>query len=114
MDDVVRDIETEKREEKLEEINGLNEYLKFTMEVEVSGELPVLDLKLMNNAGKLTSTWYSKPTDTGLVMNYHALAPRRYKKSVVAGFIYRIHRCCSYWKLFHESLEKAKAVLECN
>ena len=79
MDDVVRDIETEKREEKLEEINGLNEYLKFTMEVEVSGELPVLDLKLMNNAGKLTSTWYSKPTDTGLVMNYHALAPRRYK-----------------------------------
>ena len=51
MDDVVRDIETEKREEKLEEINGLNEYLKFTMEVEVSGELPVLDLKLMNNAG---------------------------------------------------------------
>ena len=114
MDDVVRDIETEKREEKLEEINGLNEYLKFTMEVEVSGELPVLDLKLMNNAGKLTSTWYSKPTDTGLVMNYHALAPRRYKKSVVAGFIYRIHRCCSNWKLFHESLEKAKAVLERN
>ena len=47
-------------------------------------------------------------------MNYHALAPRRYKKSVVAGFIYRIHRCCSNWKLFHESLEKAKAVLERN
>ena len=95
MDDVVRDIETEKREEKLEEINGLNENLKFTMEVEINGELPVLDLKLMNNTGKLTFTWYSKPTDTGLVMNYHALAPRRYKKSVVAGFIYRIHRCCS-------------------
>ena len=44
----------------------------------------------------------------------HALAPRRYKRSVVAGFVYRIHRCCSNWKTFHESLEKAKAILKRN
>ena len=51
---------------------------------------------------------------TGLVMNYHALSPRKYKRSVVAGFVYRIHRACSSWKDFHLSLEKAKIVLERN
>ena len=114
MDDVIRDIESRKKNAKLTEINNLNEHLKFTMETELNGKLPVLDLTLINDDGVLSSTWYSKPSDTGLVMNYHALAPRRYKKSVVAGFVYRIHRCCSNWKLFHESLEKAKAILERN
>lgn len=58
------------------------------MEPEVIDELTMLDLKLMYKAGKLTSTQYSKPSDTCLTMNYCALAPRRYKKSVAAGFIY--------------------------
>ena len=40
--------------------------------------------------------------------------PPSYKRSVVSGFIYRIHRACSSWNLFHESLEKAKRILECN
>ena len=49
-----------------------------------------------------------------LKMNYHALAPKRYKRSVVAGFVHRIFRACSTWNLFHESLEKAKRILERN
>ena len=44
-------------------------------------------------------------------MNYHALAPKRYERSVVAGFVHRIY---SSWALFHESLEKAKKILERN
>ena len=86
MDDVVRDIKTQQAEEKLAEINDLNPALKFTAEREQreaeegKSSLMVLDLKIINNAGNLTSTWYSKPTDTGLILNYHALAPRRYNK----------------------------------
>ena len=49
-----------------------------------------------------------------LKMNYHALAPKQYKRSVVAGFVHRIFRACSTWNLFHESLEKAKRILERN
>merc|ERR1712215_93680 len=43
-----------------------------------------------------------------------ALAPKRYKRSVVTGFVYRIHRACSTWPHFHQSLEKAKRILEQN
>ena len=47
-------------------------------------------------------------------MNFYALAPKKYKKSVVSGFIHRIYRACSSWNLFDQSLEKAKKILKEN
>lgn len=115
MDDYVRDIKPESINEKLKQINGLHPSLKFTMEIEDNGSLPFLDTLLQrDNEGNITSTWYSKKTDTGLVMNYHALAPEIYKRSVVCGMVHRIIRACSTWKSIHESLEKAKKILQNN
>ena len=76
--------------------------------------LPFLDMLLIRKERRVESTWYCKPTDTGLVMNFHALAPKRYKRRVVSGFVHRIHRSCSTWENFHNSLTKAKEVLEKN
>ena len=114
MDDIIREIKRAEIEKKLEEINNLHENLKFTIEREEKGTLPFLDMLIIHEKNKLSSTWYNKPTDTGLIMNLHALAPKRYKRSVVSGFVYRIHRACSSWRYFHESLGKAKRVLEHN
>ena len=47
-------------------------------------------------------------------MNFHALAPIKYKKSVVSGMVYRIFHACSAWENFHHSLVKAKTILENN
>ena len=41
---------------------------KFTIEKETDNSLPLLDMKIMRKDCKLSSTWYSKPTDTGLIM----------------------------------------------
>ena len=103
-------------EEKLATINNLHPSLKFTIKREENGSIPFLDMKIIHNNGQLSSTWYNKPTDTdtGLMMNYYALAPKKYKRSVVSGFVYRIYCTCSSWQLFHESMEKAKQVLERN
>ena len=115
MDDIIRNIKKAEIEAKLAEINNLHPNLKFTIEREENGTIPFLDMKLIHEQdGSLSSTWYNKPTDTGLVMNFHALAPKRYKRSVVSGFVHRIHRACSSWEYFHESMEKAKKVLERN
>ena len=62
----------------------------------------------------LSSSWYCKPADTGLSLNFHAMAPRHYKRSVIQGFVYRIYRACRPWKKFHESLIKGKNILEQN
>ena len=68
----------------------------------------------MNDNGILTSCWYRKPTDTGLTLNFHALAPLKYKRSVVISFIHRIYRACSSWANFHVGLSEAIEILTWN
>ena len=114
MDDIYRNIKHSLINAKLEEINNLHPNLQFTIEREENGSIPFLDMRLIHKGNKLESTWYNKPTDTGLILNYHALAPKRYKRSVVSGFVHRIHRACSTETHFEESMRKAKAVLEKN
>ena len=115
MDDYLRNIKANKIQQKLDEINNLHPSLQFTMENENNGSLPFLDMLIKRSEeGNLSSTWYSKKTDTGLLMNFHALAPNRYKRSVVAGMVHRIFRSCSTWLNFHESLVKAKKLLNAN
>ena len=76
MDDILREIKRPQIENKLEAINKLHPCLKFTMEREEDNSLPFLDMKIIHKGNTLTSTWYNKPTDTGLIMNYHALASK--------------------------------------
>ena len=114
MDDIFRSITKSRIDAKLAEINDLHPSLKFTIEMEKDGHLPFLDMVIIRSNGKLSSKWYCKPTDTGLIMNFHAVAPLRYKRSVVSGFVYRIHNSCSTWQYFHTSLCTAKRILDNN
>ena len=112
MEDILTVIKKSKIEPKLFEINQLHE--KFTIEKENEGRLTFLDLCLIHNNKTVKTTWYSKPTDTGLIMNFHTVAPRKYKRAVVQGFVHRIARACSSWDTFHDSMCRAKQVLERN
>ena len=111
MDDIVCISKINEVDSKLAEINNIHPSLSFTVEREKEGQLTFLDMTLYNNNGQLSSGWYRKPTDTGLTLNFHSLAPLRYKKSVVIGFVHRIYRSCSTWQLFHQGLEEAKQIL---
>ena len=108
MDDIIQNMDKVKIQAKHREINQLHENLTFTSETEQENKISFLDMLVLNNEGKLSTKWYRKPTDTGLMMNFHSLAPTKYKKSVVIGTVHRIFRACSSWELFHESLLEAK------
>ena len=115
MDDILQEMKSSKIDQKLSQINQLHNNLAFTMEKQIGGRLPFLDMHIIcDQEGILSLTWYNKPTDTGLILNYHALFPRRYKQSVVSGFVHHIARACSTWEHFHTSILKAKRVLERN
>ena len=114
MDDIFTVISNSNISSKLHHINQLHDNLKFTIEMETEGRLHFLDLCLIHTGNRVQTTWYSKPTDTGLIMNFHAVAPRRYKRAVIQGFVHRIARACSSWETFHESICRAKQVLERN
>ena len=88
MDDILRDINEVDIDTKLIEINRFHQSLKFTLETEADCSIPFLDLKLIRKGKEIQSTWYTKDTDTGLIMNFHSLAPQKYKRSVVSGFVH--------------------------
>ena len=115
VDDILTIIDKNNVDETLEEVNSLHENLNFTHECESEqGEIPFLDMMLLHKGNTVHSTWFSKPTNSGLTLNYIALAPFKYKRSVVRSFVHRIFNSCSDWKYFHSSMEKAKKVLEDN
>ena len=57
------------------EVNSLHPSLNFTVERETNGTIPFLDMKITHMENRLESSWYTKDTDTGFLMNFHALAP---------------------------------------
>ena len=77
IDDTLRTIKESLIENKLSEINSLHPNLKFTLEVEQNCKLPFLDICIEHHENTLSFTWYCKSTDTGLILNFHAIATRR-------------------------------------
>ena len=75
MDDILREIKRSETDQKLGEINNLHPNLSFTIDRETDSTLPFLDIQLIHKGHQLASMQYSKPTDTGLILNFHALAP---------------------------------------
>ena len=114
MDDVICAVRKGSVNERLRMINNLHPNLAFTRELEKDGVIAFLDMLIHDNGGKLSSSWYRKPTDTGLTLNFHALAPTKYKKSVVRSFIHRIYRSCSTWQHFHSGVASALEILHKN
>ena len=73
-----------------------------------------LDMLLHHETNEVESSWFVKPTNSGLTLNFHALAPIRYKRSVVRSFVHRIYNACSSWKFIDDGLKQAYEVLEQN
>ena len=69
MDDILTVVKGHEIARKQDAINRLHTNLTFTVEREAEGKLPFLDMLIMNHEGELSSTWYNKPTDTGLLLN---------------------------------------------
>ena len=82
MDDIVQNVQHDLIQTKLNEINKLHKNLTFTSEQETEKKVSFLDMVIINNKGTLSSKWFRKATDTGLIMNFHSLAPLKYKKSI--------------------------------
>ena len=71
-------------------------------------------MNILDYEGNLSSAWYSKLISTGFIMNYFALAPKKYIQAVVIRLVYRIFRSCSKWKNVHDRLKKENIILRIN
>ena len=114
VDDIIRSIKETEIERLLEVSNRLHRNLEFTIEREVNNSIAFLDLYITRDNRKVTTSWYNKPTDTGVQLNYHACAPTKYKRNIVEGSVHRIHHTTSTWEAFNDGIEKLKKLLESN
>ena len=86
VDDILRTVKITDVKRLLGMANALHRNLEFTIEEEKEGSTPFLDMLIQRRRDNtLRPGWYTKPTDTGLMMDYHSLAPVKYKQNVVEG-----------------------------
>ena len=114
VDDVIRTVKMEYIDLLMTIANKLHKNLQFTIEKEVEQSIPFLDMRVTRHGKSLSTSWYSKPTDTGLMLSFHSCAPTKYKRNIVEGNIHRIHQATSTWSAFTTGIERAEKLWEAN
>jgi hypothetical protein len=91
VDDLLFIIPKEEVENTLTILNGYNRCLKFTMEPEVSGRLPYLDVELLKQGdGKILTKWYCKPMASNRLLNFKSNHQLKQKLNVASNLMKRI------------------------
>ena len=88
-------------------LNNAHKNLQFTMEemCNTSRSLPFLDVNIrINPSNEFETSVYRKPTNTGVLLNYEAVAPKKWKKSVIKGFLVRAKRISSSQELLNREI----------
>ena len=79
----------------LNELNALHAKCRFTMEREVNGQLPFMDVLLAKADGKLLRSVYRKPTFRGLYTRWDSFCSTTYKTGLIKSLTTRARKICS-------------------
>ena len=101
------------RDQFLDILNQAHQNLTFTMETSTSS-LPFLDVSISIKDGSYHTAVYRKPTNTGVLMHYDSMAPRKWKRALVNCLLNRAHRISSNFISFVEEADNIKSILSNN
>ena len=88
-------------------LNCLHPNLNFTIEVG-SNSLPFLDVCVDIVDNNFVTKVYRKSTHTGVFLNFHAVAPRQWKRGLILCLINRAKSICSSSALFYEEISNLR------
>ena len=91
-----------------------NSCLKFTFETEINKKIPFLDVLITRNNNNFSTSVYTKPTNSGDLLNYNSLCPDRYKTGLIKSLLFRSFKICSSWQSFHDEVNRIKQLLTNN
>ena len=80
------------------------------METERQNQFSFLEIEIIREQGKFSTTIYSKPAFSGVYSNFESFLPSLYKSGMVYTLVYRCFRICSDWKKFHVELTFLKEI----
>ena len=76
-------------------LNQVNDSIQFTIEEEVDGHLPYLDMELIRDGNIIKFKVHRKPTNKDDFIHYASAHSKNTKTGVVIGFFLRAYRICS-------------------
>ena len=80
VDDIIRTIRKGGKDYLLNFVNTMHEKLRFTVEP-INNKIDIVDLEICICGHTIFTKWYRKPTDTGVLMKFHWVAPELYEKA---------------------------------
>ena len=86
-------------------INSKHKNIHFTIEQELGGRIPFLDMMIAKKDGKLDFSVYRKPTFTGLGVNFLSECYTKYKINSIKTLVYRAYNLSSSFLNFHLEIE---------
>jgi hypothetical protein len=85
--------------------------LNFTFEIESMKQIPFLDTLITRNNQIVTTSIFTKATNTGECLNFNSICPDRYKIGVITNFLHRAYEISSSWTLFTAELQRIQQLL---
>ena len=88
--------------------------MKFTMETEVDGTLPFLDILITRHESEISTTVYRKTTHSGVYSHFTSFIPTRMKQQLIYTLVDRAWKLCSSYKLWHLEMANLNAMMMSN
>ena len=75
---------------------------------ESSGTLPFLDVEIQIKDNSFCTWVFRKKTHTGVVLNFSAVTPKKWKHGLIMGALFRARNICSSLDLFESEVIKIR------
>ena len=96
----------------INEIGNFKNYLnlqlaniKFTSEIQTNNLLSSLDIKIVRENNKFTTSVYRKPSFSGVFTHFESFIPNSYKYALIFILLHRAFKLFSDFELLHQEIE---------
>ena len=95
-------------------LNSRHINMSFSMQTGRQNKFSFLDIEVIREQGKFSTTIYRKPTFSGVYCNFESFLPSVYKFGMVYTLVHRCFRIRSEWTKFHAELTFLKKIFHKN
>ena len=95
-------------------MNNVHPNLKYTIEKPKIGLLPFLDVKVQKIGTKLQTSVYRKSTNTNMLINWNAKAPKNWKVGLIKCLLNRAISICNNYDDYIKETIKLKEIFQIN
>ena len=94
-------------------LNSQHKDIEFTME-KATSILNFLDVEIKMNSTEYDTCMWQKPTNTGLLLNFHSICPTTWKSGLIECFLHCAKYIYSNYSLHKEEIVKLRMLFQKN